>query len=131
MLAGVGISMALPAPSAAGLNAAPPALLGRSAGVLNTLQQLGQAVGVAVVTVVFDAHGSLDSPAQTLSGYKPALVTAATISLLGALGSPGDLASAPRPDAGGSRLDRRASARDQPFVSSSASMTRMPLGPRT
>ena len=29
VLAGVGISMALPAPSAAGLNAAPPALLGR------------------------------------------------------------------------------------------------------
>jgi EmrB/QacA subfamily drug resistance transporter len=84
VVAGVGISMALPAPSAAGLNAAPAALLGRAAGVLNTVQQLGQAVGVAVVTVVFDAHGSLDSPAQTLSGYEPALVTAATISLLGA-----------------------------------------------
>ncbi len=89
VLAGVGISMALPAPSAAGLNAAPPALLGRSAGVLNTLQQLGQAAGVAVVTVVFEAHGSLDSPAQTLSGYEPALVAAATISLLGALAALG------------------------------------------
>jgi EmrB/QacA subfamily drug resistance transporter len=89
VLAGVGISMALPAPSAAGLNAAPPALLGRSAGVLNTVQQIGQATGVAVVTVVFDAHGSLDSPAQTLSGYEPALVTAATISLLGAIAALG------------------------------------------
>jgi EmrB/QacA subfamily drug resistance transporter len=89
VLAGVGISMALPAPSAAGLNAAPPALLGRSAGVLNTLQQIGQATGVAVVTVVFDAHGSLDSPAQTLSGYEPALVTAAAISVLGALAALG------------------------------------------
>jgi EmrB/QacA subfamily drug resistance transporter len=89
VVAGVGISMALPAPSAAGLNAAPPALLGRSAGVLNTVQQLGQATGVAVVTVVFDAHGSLDSPAQTLSGYEPALVTAATISVLGAIAALG------------------------------------------
>jgi EmrB/QacA subfamily drug resistance transporter len=89
LLAGVGISMALPAPSAAGLNAAPAALLGRSAGVLNTVQQIGQATGVAVVTVVFDAHGSLDSPAQTLSGYQPALVTAATISLLGAIAALG------------------------------------------
>jgi EmrB/QacA subfamily drug resistance transporter len=89
VLAGVGISMALPAPSAAGLNAAPPALLGRSAGVLNTLQQVGQAVGVAVVTVVFDARGSLDSPAQTLAGYEPALATAAGISLLGALAALG------------------------------------------
>ncbi len=85
VLAGVGISMALPAPSAAGLNAAPPALLGRAAGVLNTVQQIGQATGVAVVTVVFDAHGSLDSPAAMLSGYEPALATAATLSVLGAL----------------------------------------------
>ncbi len=85
VLAGIGISMALPAPSAAGLNAAPPALLGRAAGVLNTVQQIGQATGVAVVTVVFDAHGSLSSPSEMLSGYEPALVTAATISVLGAL----------------------------------------------
>jgi len=89
VLAGVGISMALPAPSAAGLNAAPPALLGRAAGVMNTVQQIGQATGVAVVTVVFDAHGSLNSPGDTLSGYEPALVTAATISVLGALAALG------------------------------------------
>ncbi len=103
VLAGVGISMALPAPSAAGLNAATPALLGRSAGVLNTLQQLGQAAGVAVVTVVFDAHGSLDSPAQTLSGYEPALVTAATISLLGALAALGISHHRPTPMPAGTR----------------------------
>src|SRR3954453_20242992 len=89
VLAGVGVSMALPAPSAAGLNAAPPALLGRAAGVVNTVQQLGQAAGVAVVTVVFDAHGSLTSPSEMLSGYEPALVTAATISVLGAVAALG------------------------------------------
>jgi MFS family permease len=89
VLAGIGISMALPAPSAAGLNAAPPALLGRAAGVMNTVQQIGQATGVAVVTVVFDAHGSLSSPSEMLSGYEPALVTAATISVLGAVAALG------------------------------------------
>jgi EmrB/QacA subfamily drug resistance transporter len=89
VVAGVGISMALPAASAAGLNAAPPALLGRAAGVMNTVQQIGQATGVAVVTVVFDAHGSLTSPAATLSGYQPALGTAAGISVLGALAALG------------------------------------------
>ncbi len=89
VVAGVGISMALPAPSAAGLNAAPPELLGRAAGVVNTLQQIGQAAGVAVVTVVFDAHGSLATPSATLSGYEPALVTAAAISVLGALAALG------------------------------------------
>jgi EmrB/QacA subfamily drug resistance transporter len=85
VVAGVGISMALPAPSAAGLNAAPPELLGRAAGVLNTVQQLGQAAGVATVTVVFDAHGSLSSPAAMLSGYEPTLVTTAVVSVLGAM----------------------------------------------
>jgi EmrB/QacA subfamily drug resistance transporter len=89
VLAGVGISMALPAASAAGLNAAPPALLGRAAGVMNTVQQIGQATGVAVVTVVFDAHGSLASPSEMLSGSEPALGTAATISVLGALAALG------------------------------------------
>ena len=89
VLAGVGISMALPAPSAAGLNAAPPELLGRAAGVVNTVQQIGQAAGVAAVTVVFDAHGSLATPSATLSGYEPALVTAASISVLGALAALG------------------------------------------
>jgi EmrB/QacA subfamily drug resistance transporter len=89
VLAGVGISMSLPAASAAGLNAAPPALLGRAAGVLNTVQQVGQAAGIAVVTVVFDAHGSLATPAATLSGYEPALLTAAGISTLGALAALG------------------------------------------
>jgi EmrB/QacA subfamily drug resistance transporter len=85
VIAGVGISMALPAPSSAGLNAAPPVLLGRASGVLNTLQQVGAAFGIAVVTAVFDAHGSLSTPAATLDGYEWVLVTTAGISTLGAL----------------------------------------------
>ncbi len=55
------------------------------------------------MTVVFDAHGSLDSPAHTLSGYQPALVTAAAISLLGAVAALGISrhrpAASPRPAA--------------------------------
>jgi EmrB/QacA subfamily drug resistance transporter len=85
VIAGVGISMALPAPSSAGLNAAPPVLLGRASGVLNTLQQVGAAFGIAVVTAVFDAHGSLSTPAATLDGYEWVLVTTAGISTLGAV----------------------------------------------
>ncbi len=89
VVAGVGISMALPAPSSAGLNAAPAALLGRASGVLNTLQQVGAAFGVATVTAVFDAHGSLTSPAATLAGYEPALGTTAAVSVAGALAALG------------------------------------------
>jgi hypothetical protein len=95
--------MALPSPSAAGLNAAPPELLGRAAGVLNTLQQVGQAAGVAMVTVVFEAHGSLASPAEMLSGYEPTLVATAAVSVLGALA------------ALGISRDRRTPALDEPI----------------
>jgi hypothetical protein len=70
---GTGISMALPSVTAAALNAAPPALLGKAAGTLNTMQQFGAAFGIAVVTAIFNARGSLAGPAAVTSGYRPAL----------------------------------------------------------
>jgi MFS family permease len=84
VLAGTGISMALPCVTAAGLNAAPPALLGKASGTLNTLQQFGAVFGVAVVTAVFNSEGSLAGPAAVTSGYRPALAVAAGLSVLGA-----------------------------------------------
>jgi EmrB/QacA subfamily drug resistance transporter len=85
IVAGVGISMALPCVTAGGLNAAPPALLGKAAGTLNTMQQFGAVFGIAVVTAVFNARGSLAGPAAVTSGYRPALAVAAGISVLGAI----------------------------------------------
>jgi hypothetical protein len=84
LLAGVGISMALPCVPAAGLNAVPAAMLGKAAGVLNTGQQFGAVAGVAVATAVFTAHGSLASPAAVTSGFRPALAASAVLSLAGA-----------------------------------------------
>lgn len=84
ILAGVGISMALPSLPAAALSAAPPASLGAAAGVANTAQRVGSVVGIAVVTAVFDANGSLASAHATTSGYRPALLAAALLSALGA-----------------------------------------------
>lgn len=84
IIAGVGISMALPCVTVAGLNAAPPALLGKAAGTLNTLQQFGAVFGTAVVTAVFNSHGSLVTPAAVTSGFRPALGVAAGLSVLGA-----------------------------------------------
>jgi EmrB/QacA subfamily drug resistance transporter len=84
VLAGVGISMALPCVTAAGINAVPPALLGKAAGTLNTMQQFGAVVGIAIVTTVFNAKGGLASPAEVTSGYRPALAVAAGISVVGA-----------------------------------------------
>jgi MFS family permease len=85
IIAGTGISMALPCVTTAGLNAVPPALLGKAAGTLNTLQQFGAVFGIAIVTAVFDTHGSLASPATVTSGYRPALAVAAGLSVLGAV----------------------------------------------
>jgi len=84
VIAGTGISMALPCVTAAGLNAVPPALLGKAAGTLNTLQQFGAVVGVAIVTAVFNSKGNLTNPAAVTSGYRPALAVAAGLSVLGA-----------------------------------------------
>jgi MFS family permease len=85
IIAGVGISMALPCVTAGGLNAVPPELLGKAAGTLNTMQQFGAVFGVAVVTAVFNSHGSLANAASVTSGYRAALVVSAGASVLGAL----------------------------------------------
>jgi len=84
VIAGVGISMALPCVPAAGLRAAPPASLGKAAGVINTAQQFGAVLGVAIVTVVFDVNGNLRSPAAVASGYHAALKASAGLSLIAA-----------------------------------------------
>lgn len=85
LIAGVGISMALPCVTASGLNAVRPELLGKAAGTLNTLQQFGAVLGVAVVTAVFNSKGSLATAASVTSGYRPALAVSAGISILGAV----------------------------------------------
>jgi hypothetical protein len=60
--------MALPCVTEAGLGAVPPALLGKAAGTLNTLQQFGAVVGIAIVTAVFNANGSLADRHAVTSG---------------------------------------------------------------
>jgi len=85
VIAGVGISMALPSVTAGGLNAVPPSLLGKASGTLNTMQQFGAVFGVAVVTAVFNAHGSLESATAVTSGYRAALAVSAGASVLGAI----------------------------------------------
>ena len=77
--------MALPSVTAGGLNAVPPSLLGKASGTLNTMQQFGAVFGVAVVTAVFNAHGSLASATAVTSGYRAALAVSAGASVLGAI----------------------------------------------
>ena len=85
VIAGVGISMAIPCVTATGLNAAPPDLLGKAAGTLNTMQQFGAVFGIAVTTAVFNGYGRLAGPSAVTDGYQAALAAAAALSVLGAL----------------------------------------------
>jgi MFS family permease len=84
IVAGVGISMALPTVSAAALGAVLPADIGKASGANTTLQRFGGAFGVAIVTAVFSAHGRLGLPAEFQAGFRPALAVAAGLSLAGA-----------------------------------------------
>ncbi len=85
IVAGVGISMALPTTAAAALGAVAPAELGKASGTNSTLQRFGGAFGVTIVTAVFTAHGQLGTPAAFDAGFRPALAVASGLSLLGAL----------------------------------------------
>jgi hypothetical protein len=51
--------------------------------VNNTMGRFGGAFGIAIVTAVFTAHGSLASAAGVIAGYRPALVVSAALSLAG------------------------------------------------
>jgi EmrB/QacA subfamily drug resistance transporter len=84
VVAGVGISMAIPTTPAAVMGAVAPADVGKASGANTTLQRFGAAFGVAVASAVFVAHGSLATPAAFDAGLRPAVAAAALLSLLGA-----------------------------------------------
>ena len=85
MIAGVGISMAIPTVPTAALSAVSPADVGQASGATNTMQRFGGAFGIAVVSAVFAAHGHLGTAASFTAGYRPAMLGAAGLSLLGAV----------------------------------------------
>jgi EmrB/QacA subfamily drug resistance transporter len=85
IIAGVGVSMAIPTASAAALNAVAPSSLGKASAIFNTLRQFGAVFGIAIGTAIFNSNGSLASPAAVTSGYRPAMAAAAGFSVLGAV----------------------------------------------
>jgi MFS family permease len=100
VLAGSGISVAMPSSQNAVVSAVPPAAIGQASGTYNTLRQLGGAFGVAVVVAVFSAAGSYASPQAFGDGFVVALGVAAIIAAVGAgaaLGLPRPQAAAPEP----------------------------------
>jgi EmrB/QacA subfamily drug resistance transporter len=89
VIAGCGVSMAMPALQNAVVSSVPRESIGKASGTFNMLRQLGGVFGIATLVAVFTGAGSYAS-AQTFSdGFTAAVGVAAALSLLGAVASLG------------------------------------------
>jgi MFS family permease len=84
VLAGVGVSMAMPAAQNAVLSSVAVTEMGKASGVFNMGRFLGGMFGIALLVAVFSANGAVDSPAHFSTGFAAAMVVAAALSLAGA-----------------------------------------------
>ena len=85
LVAGVGISMALPTVPTAVLSAVPEQDMGKASGINYMAQRFGAVFGVAIGSTVFATYGGLASPAAVTAGFKPALWACAVFAGLAAL----------------------------------------------
>jgi EmrB/QacA subfamily drug resistance transporter len=85
VVAGVGVSMAVPAGQSSVVGGMEVAQLGKAAGANSTMRELGGVFGIAVVVAVFAAAGSYASAAEFSNGFAAAVGLAAGLSLLGAI----------------------------------------------
>jgi EmrB/QacA subfamily drug resistance transporter len=85
LVAGVGISMALPTVPTAVLNAVSQHEMGKASGVNYMAQRFGAVFSIAIASAVFAAHGHLGSPAAVTAGFRPALWSCVIFAVLAAL----------------------------------------------
>ena len=85
MVAGAGVSMAMPAAQSAVMSAVDPGDLGKASGAFMTMRQLGGVFGLAIAAAVFSGHGSYASSLSFFHGFVSAWVVAAVLSAAGAL----------------------------------------------
>ena len=85
ILAGTGVSMAMPAVQNAILGAVAANEVGKASGTFNMLRFLGAVSGIAVLVAVFTGNGSVDSPQAFSAGFVPAIGVSAALSLLAAV----------------------------------------------
>jgi EmrB/QacA subfamily drug resistance transporter len=85
ILAGVGVSMAMPAAQNAVLSSVAVTEMGKASGVFNMGRFLGGMFGIALLVAVFSANGAVDTPAHFSAGFAVAMMVAAVLSMCGAL----------------------------------------------
>jgi EmrB/QacA subfamily drug resistance transporter len=84
-LAGIGMGLEFAPMSTVALESVPEAMHGVASGTLNTIRELGVAVGIAVLASVFAANGDYASPAGFAAGLEPAVWVGAALVAAGAL----------------------------------------------
>jgi EmrB/QacA subfamily drug resistance transporter len=85
VVAGVGISMAIPAAQNSVVGSMAAEDVGKAAGVNSMMRELGGVFGIAIVVAVFAGAGGYASPQLFADGFEPAIVVSAAIALVGAL----------------------------------------------
>jgi EmrB/QacA subfamily drug resistance transporter len=84
IVAGVGVSMAIPAAQNSVVASVPDEALGKAAGANSMMRELGGVFGVAIAVAVFAAAGSYASPAAFVDGFAPAIGVGAGLAAIGA-----------------------------------------------
>jgi MFS family permease len=89
LVAGIGISMALPTVPTAVLSAVSPEEMGKASGINYMAQRFGAVFAIAIGSAVFSTYGHLGSPASVTAGFKPALWACAVFAVLAAVSAAG------------------------------------------
>jgi MFS family permease len=85
LVAGIGISMALPTVPTTVLDAVAPEEMGKASGINYMAQRFGTVFALAIASAVFAAHGHLGQPAAVTAGFRPALWTCVGFAVLATL----------------------------------------------
>ena len=85
LVAGIGVSMALPTVPTTVLNAVATTQLGKASGINYMAQRFGAVFAVAIGSAVFSAHGHLGDPAAVTAGFRPALWSSVVFAALAAV----------------------------------------------
>ena len=85
VLAGTGVSMAIPATQNVVMSAVPATEAGKASGTYNMLRQLGGVFGIALLVAVFTGAGGYASPQAFTNGFAPAIGVTAGLALIGAV----------------------------------------------
>jgi MFS family permease len=85
VVAGIGISMAIPSAQNSVLGTMADEAVGKAAGTNSVMRELGGVFGIAVAVAVFAGAGSYASAQAFTDGFAPAVGVSATLALFGAV----------------------------------------------